>query len=62
MRTARYKETSAYTGVPEGTLRSLVSGKKIPHIRVSARLVLFDLDAIDTWLAERTVQPAKASK
>jgi hypothetical protein len=33
---------------------------RIPHIRVSPRVVLFDLDQIDAWLAERTVQPAKA--
>lgn len=58
MRRARYKEAAAYTGIPEGTLRALVSQKKIPHIRVSPRLVLMDLDEIDAWLAERSVKPS----
>lgn len=60
MRRVRYKEASEHTGIPEGTLRSMVSTKTVPHIRIGPRMVLFDLDALDQWLAERTVAPQKA--
>lgn len=56
----RYKQAAERYNIPEGTLRALVSTKRIPHIRVSPRLVLLDTDQLDGWLAERTVQPAKA--
>lgn len=55
MRRVRYKELFEYTSIPQGTLRSLVSTKQIPHIRIGPRMVLFDLDQIDVWLADRTV-------
>ncbi len=53
----RYKAAAQHTGIPEGTLRSMVSTKTIPHIRVSPRMVLFDAEQLDQWLAERTVAP-----
>ena len=53
----RYKEASSHTGIPEGTLRALVCTKRIPHIRIGPRMVLFDLAQLDQWLAERTVAP-----
>lgn len=62
MANVRYKEASARTGIPEGTLRALVSTKKIPHIRVSPRVVLFDTAQLDQWLAERTVAPVSKER
>ncbi len=53
----RYKQAAQYTGVPEGTLRSMVCTKTIPHIRIGPRMVLFDTAQLDAWLAERTVAP-----
>ncbi|MCX5743920.1 MAG: excisionase family DNA-binding protein [Proteobacteria bacterium] len=58
-RRVRYKEAAQYTGIPEGTLRSMVCLKTVPHIRVGPRLVLLDLDALDAWLAARTVAVSK---
>lgn len=52
----KYKHAAEYSGLPEGTLRSLVSTKKIPHIRIGPRTVLFDSEQLDAWLAERTVK------
>jgi excisionase family DNA binding protein len=49
----RYKQAAAHYNIPEGTLRSLVSTKRIPFVRVSPRLVLLDTEAVDAWLAER---------
>lgn len=57
MRRVKYKAAAQYTGIPEGTLRSMVHLKAIPHIRIGPRMVLLDLDALDKWLAERTVTP-----
>lgn len=51
MRRVRYKQAATHTGIPEGTLRAMVCRKTIPHIRVGPRLVLLDLDELDTWLA-----------
>jgi excisionase family DNA binding protein len=49
----RYKQAAARYNIPEGTLRSMVSTKRIPFVRISSRLVLLDTDAVDAWLAER---------
>jgi excisionase family DNA binding protein len=57
----RYKQAAERYNIPEGTLRALVSTKRIPHIRVSSRLVLLDTDQVDAWLAEQTVQPQKVA-
>lgn len=62
MRRVRYKAAAEYTGIPEGTLRSLVSTKKIPHVRIGPRMVLLDLDQLDTWLVERTVAAKAVGK
>ncbi|MEC5422074.1 helix-turn-helix domain-containing protein [Virgibacillus sp. C22-A2] len=38
--------------VPIGqtTLYKLVREKEIPHIRISSRVLVFNLDSIDSWL------------
>lgn len=55
MRRVRYKQAAEHTGIPEGTLRAKVCTKQIPHIRIGPRMVLFDLDQLDAWMAEREV-------
>ncbi len=50
-----YTEAAKHIGVPAGTLRSMVSRRQVPHIRISARVVVFDLEQLDAWLADRTV-------
>lgn len=49
------KALAAYleeTGTPmsESTIFRLLRANKIPHIRPSDRILIFDLDAIDSWL------------
>lgn len=39
--------------IPMSTLRQMVHKGSLPHVRLSARKPVFDLDAIDTWLAQR---------
>jgi len=50
-----YLQAAAHLGVKVGTLRSMVSRRQVPHIRLTARLVVFDLDVLDAWLRERAV-------
>jgi len=53
-----YAEAAAHLGVKLGTLRSMVSRKEIPHVRLSARLVLFDAAELDRHLAAHAVPAA----
>ena len=48
-------------GVPmaEGTLRKMVSQKRIPFVKLSKRVV-FDVDRNDSWISARAVEPAAA--
>lgn len=54
-RRAGYDETADYIGIKKTTLRALVCRGRVPHIRLGGRLVVFDLDAIDEYLAANTV-------
>jgi excisionase family DNA binding protein len=50
-----YEQLSQRLGIKLGTLYSWVSRNKIPHIRLSGKLVRFDPVVIDRWLADRNV-------
>lgn len=53
MKLLTYKAASELLEVPIGTLYAWVHEKKIPHIRLGPRTVRFDLEELQTWLAER---------
>jgi excisionase family DNA binding protein len=57
MRSGGYKEANQTTGIKTGTLRALVSQKKVPHIRLGPRTVIFDLDELEAWLKAKAVTP-----
>lgn len=50
-----YREAARMLGIPVGTLRSMVCRRQVPHIRISARIVVFDVAALDAWIAARRV-------
>lgn len=50
-----YQELSEEVGININTLYSMVKKKKIPHQRLSLRLVRFDRIEIDKWLDETKV-------
>jgi excisionase family DNA binding protein len=50
-----YARAAEYLDIPTGTLRSLVSKRQIPHVRIGPRKVTFDRDELDRWIAERKV-------
>jgi predicted DNA-binding transcriptional regulator AlpA len=58
MRLIGYEEARQKLGVKIGTLYSWVCQKKgPPFIRLSARCVRFDEEALDQWLRERVYVP-----
>ncbi|HEY3353786.1 MAG TPA: helix-turn-helix domain-containing protein [Polyangia bacterium] len=52
-----YPQTAAFCGFRLGTLYSLVSRKRIPHLRLGKRLVRFRRSELEKWLDEHRVEP-----
>lgn len=50
------KQTAEYTGLSAHTLYTMVSQRRIPHVKVG-RLVRFDTALLEAWLRENTVMP-----
>jgi len=54
-------ELSEILGVTKATIYSWTSQNKIPHIKLSKRLLKFREDEITEWIAQRTVNVAVQS-
>ena len=50
-----YASVGHITNLGPGTLRWLVHERRIPHVRLGARIVRFERRAIERWLAARRV-------
>lgn len=50
-----YQEAATLLAIPVGTLRSMVCRRQIPHVRISARIVVFDRATLNSWLARCSV-------
>ncbi len=50
-----YAFAERVTGLCRGTLYALVHERRIPHVRLSPRLVRFRRADLDRWMAERAV-------
>lgn len=50
-----YQQAAQYLSLPLGSLYSLVHLKRIPHVRLSPRVVRFDEAELDAWLDARSV-------
>ena len=57
-----YQELAEKLGIAVPTLYSAVSRGQIPHVRFSGRLVRFDAEEIDRWIAEHRVPVADADR
>lgn len=57
-----YSEASRLLGIPVATLYNWVSLKRIPHIRMSKRMVRFDPERIRRWIEERVVEEGDANR
>ena len=53
-----YREAARLLGIPVGTLRSMVCRRQVPHIRISPRVVVFDVACLEDWIAQRRVDVA----
>lgn len=51
MRLATYKEAAKFLAMPVGSLYALVHEERVPHIRLGKRVVRFDLDELEEWVA-----------
>lgn len=49
-----YKRASSFTGLSERTLRTYVSMKRIPYLKIGRRVV-FDPLALKVWLESKAV-------
>ena len=54
-----YKQAAERLGVPLGTVYSWVCKQKIPHHRFGPRLVRFDREQLDEWIANHRVESTK---
>ena len=53
MKLINYQKAATFLDVPIGTLYAMVHEKRIPHIRLSKRMVRFDVEELEVWLRER---------
>lgn len=51
------KEVAAYLDLAVGSVYQMLSARRLPCIRLSARCVRFDPRQIEAWLAARTEAP-----
>lgn len=54
-----YQTAAAYLDVPIGTLYSWVAQRRVPHHRMSTRMVRFRRSELDAWMDERKVEPRR---
>lgn len=59
-RLATYGEIADETGLPLGSLYSLVAQNRIPHIRIGRRCVRFSRNQVRAWLDSHTVAQGAA--
>jgi excisionase family DNA binding protein len=51
------REVAEFLGLAVGSVYQMLSAKRLPCIRISARCVRFDPKAIEEWVAQRTEEP-----
>ncbi len=57
-----YKQASDLLQIQIGTLYSLVSQKRIPHIRISGRMVRFQKSEMESWIKKLEVKVNNSKK
>jgi len=57
-----YAELSRETGIAKGTLYAMVSGGRIPYLRLGKRSVRFSRNAINEWFAADAVRGGEVAK
>ena len=60
-RLVNVKELHDYIGIPVRVLYKWVSQRKIPFVKLG-RSTKFDLQVIDEWIQQNSIQPASCKK
>ena len=56
-------QVAEYIRSTPGTVRQLVHQRRIPFMKVAGgRRILFDIQAIDAWLLEQSVEPLEEGR
>ena len=55
-----YTQAAKLLGIPKGTLYAWVHERRIPHIRLSGRMVRFDEAELLAWMDRRRVSDGAA--
>ena len=55
------REAAAYTGLSIHTLYTMVSQRRIPHVKLG-RLTKFDPVLLENWIKQHTVMPMPGKK
>jgi excisionase family DNA binding protein len=50
---------SLYTGLSVHTIYTMVSQRRIPHVKLGKR-VMFDLNLLDRWIEQNTIMPMRS--
>ena len=50
-----YTQAADFLGLKVGTVYALVSQRRVPHVRLSGRLVRFERVALEAYVAERRI-------
>lgn len=62
MKTLTAKQVSEMLHVRPDTLRKMCRARRIPHIRISRTLTIFDAKEIDAWIQKRHVAASPFAK
>lgn len=62
MKTLTAKQVSEMLRVQPDTLRKMCRSRRIPHIRVSRTITIFDAKEIDAWIEKRHVAASPFTK
>lgn len=57
-KTLTYAQAADFLSIPLGTLYSWVHQQRIPHIRISGRLVRFEKAELERWIDQQRVAVA----
>ena len=57
MKFMTYGQAAEFLEIKLGTLYALVHHRRIPHVRLGARLVRFQREELEEWIAQRSVSP-----
>lgn len=56
------QQVATRLGVSERTVRSWTAAGIIPHIRLPGRLIRYEIEQVDAWIASYSVPPVRGAR